>query len=470
MKSPALWLLSIGLLLTAPAAANADVRLFAAVVKGDRSAVQQLLRNRVDVNAAQPDGSTALMLAAERDDLEVARLLIRAKANVDAANEYGATALSVACARGNAELVRLLLEATADPNAPLLSGETPLMSAVDKGHIDAVRALLERGADVNRKESRGGQTALMWAVASNHPEVVTLLVGRGADVRARSRGGFTPLLFAAQQGNVESGRALLQAGADVNDARDTDRMTALMISAATGSTDFVVLLMKEGANPNLLDENGFTALHYAALDRRAGLAKALLDHGANANARTTKDSRKNTTSGVSLKGATPLFLAASLGNLDTVRALLAGKADPFITTDAGTAPLHVATWGGDPYIRDWTDEEKKNLLEATRLLVTLGADVNSAGEHGWTALHGAAYKGMDAVVQLLIEHGARTEVFDEYGQTPLSIANAVITVGSQYAYYQSSRVIRRSTSDLLLKLGAKPLSDSGVQVLELFYK
>jgi hypothetical protein len=106
----------------------------------------------------------------------------------------------------------------------------------------------------------------------------------------------------------------------------------------------------------------------------------------------------------------------------------------------------------------------------TRLLVTLGADVNSAGEHGWTALHGAAYKGMDAVVQLLIEHGARTEVFDEYGQTPLSIANAVITIGSQYAYYQSSRVVRRSTSDLLLKLGATPLPDSGVQILELFYK
>jgi len=102
--------------------------------------------------------------------------------------------------------------------------------------------------------------------------------------------------------------------------------------------------------------------------------------------------------------------------------------------------------------------------------VGLGADVNSAGEHGWTALHGAAYKGVDGVVQFLIEHGAHIDVFDEYGQTPLSIANAVITLGSKDAYYQSSRVVRKSTSDLLLKLGARPLSESGVQIFDRFYK
>jgi ankyrin repeat protein len=173
---------------------------------------------------------------------------------------------------------------------------------------------------------------------------------------------------------------------------------------------------------------------------------------------------------VSVKGATPLFLAASRGHVETVRALAAGGADPRITTDNGTAPLHVATWGGDPYFRDWTDEEKRNLFETTKLLIDLGSDVNSAGEHGWTALHGAAYKGVDTIIQLLVERGARIEVFDEYGQTPLSIANAVITVGSKDAYYQSSRVVRKTTSDLLLKLGARPLPESGVRILDLFYK
>ncbi len=454
-----------------PAASSADVRLLDAVRKADRKAVRQLLRNRADVNAAQPDGSTALVLAADRNDLEVADLLIRAKANVNAANEYGATALSVACASGNIAMIELLLGAKADPNAALLSGETPLMTAVDKGNIDAARALLEHGADVNVKESRGGQTALMWAVANKDPEIVKLLVEHGADVRARSNGNFTPLLFAAQQGDVESGRALLQAGADVNESRNKDGMTPLMVAAASGHKEFSVFLLGEGAKPGLMAESGYTALHHAASDEKgAELVKALLDHGANPNARTTKDSRQNTTSGVSLKGATPLFLAASLGNVETVRALVAGGADPFITTDERTAPLHVAAWGGDPYFRDWTDEEKKNLFEITELLVGLGTDVNAAGEHGWTALHGAAYKGVDSVVQFLVEKGAKTEVFDEYGQTPLSIANAVITAGSKDAYYQSSRVVRKSTSDLLLKLGAKPLAESGVQILDLFYK
>src|SRR5438093_7495109 len=154
--------------------------------------------------------------------------------------------------------------------------------------------------------------------------------------------------------------------------------------------------------------------------------KSLLAHGANANARTTKEIRNSSTS-VSFKGATPVFIAASVGNAEIVRALVAGGADPFITTEKKTGPLQVATWGGNPYARDWTDEEKKNLFETTKLLVELGADVNAAGEHGWTALHGAAYKGIDSAVQLLVEKGAKTEVFDEWGQTPLSIASAVIT-------------------------------------------
>jgi uncharacterized protein len=451
--------------------ATAVERLLDAVMNGDQRAVRELLRQRADVNTAQPDGSTMLMLAVERNHTEIADLLIRAQANVNAANEYGATALFVASANGHVALIRRLLEGKANPNAPLLSGETPLMAAVDNGHLDAASTLLERGAEVNAKETNGNQTALMWATANKSPALVQLLLDQGADVHARSKGGFTPLLFAAQQGNVESGRILLQAGADVNERSDKDRKTALIIATASGNRDIAGLLLDKGADPNLADEGGFTALHYAASDKNgADLVRALFMHGAHQNPRTTKDSREYVYAGVNLIGATPLFLAASLGNVETARALVRAGADPFITTDKGTAPVHVASWGGSPYFRDWTEDEKKNLFEMTKLLVELGADVNSAGEHGWTALHGAAYKGVDAVVQFLVDRGARMDVFDEYGQTPLSIANAVITVGSKDAYYQSSRVVRKSTSDLLLKLGARPLSESSVQILDLFYK
>lgn len=420
---------------------------------------------------AQADGSTPLMLAIDRGDLDAATRLARGSADVNAANEYGATALWMAAASGHVSLVTLLLQAHANPNAALLSGETPLMAAIDNGHAETAALLLAHGADVNAKESKGGQTALMWAVADRAPALVKLLLGHGADPRARSRRGFTPLLFAAQQGDVESGRLLLGAGADVNDRSAGDRKTALIVAAASGHTAFTALLLDSRAEPDATDEAGFTAMHYAALDPRgADIVRTLLAHHANPNPRTTKDSREYVYAGVNLAGATPLFFAASRGNVETVRTLLAAGGDPFMKTDKGTAPLIVATWGGSPYAGDWTEEEKGNLLDVTRLLVERGADVNDTGEHAWTPLHGAAYKGMDAVVQFLVDHGARLEVFDEYGQTPLSIANAVITVGSKDAYYQSSRVVRKSTADLLLKLGARPLAESGVQILELFYK
>jgi len=471
MNTIAAGLLSISLSVASSGVAAADTRLLDAVARGDRTAVRELLRNHADVDSAQPDGSTALMLAVERNDVELATLFVRAQARVNAANDYGATALSVAASNGNSALITLLLEAHADPNKALLSGETPLMTAVDAGNAEAARLLLAHGADVNARETKGGQDALMWAAANREPAIVTLLLAHGADARARSKRGFTPLLFAAQQGDVESGRLLLQAGADVNDRSAIDRKTALVVAAASGSRDFCALLLDKGANPDLADDGGFTALHYAAMaGNGADIVRALLAQGAQRNPRTTKDSREYVYAGVNLTGATPLFLAASRGHVETVRALLAAGADPFVTTEKGTLPLHVASWGGSPYAGDWTEDEKKNLLEVTRLLVERGSDVNSTGEHGWTALHGAAYKGVDAVVQFLVDHGARLEVFDEYGQTPLSIANAVITPGSKDAYYQSSRVVRKSTSDLLLKLGARPLSESGVQIFDLFYK
>ena len=471
MKTIAAGLLSISLSVASSGVAAADTRLLDAVARGDRTAVRELLRNHADVNSAQADGSTALMLAVERNDVELATLLVRAQARVNAANDYGATALSVAASNGNSALITLLLEAHADPNKALLSGETPLMTAVDAGNAEAARLLLAHGADVSAKETKGGQTALMWAAANREPAIVTLLLDHGADARARSKRGFTPLLFAAQQGDVESGRLLLQAGADVNDRSGNDRKTPLIVAAASGGKEFSALLLDKGADPDLADEGGFTALHYAALDERgADIVGTLLTHGARPNPRTTRDSREYVYAGVNLTGATPLFLAASRGHVETVRALLAGGADPLMSTEKGTLPLHVASWGGSPYAGDWTEDEKKNLLDVTRLLVERGSDVNSTGEHGWTALHGAAYKGVDAVVQFLVDHGARLEVFDEYGQTPLSIANAVITPGSKDAYYQSSRVVRKSTSDLLLKLGARPLSESGVQIFDRFYK
>src|SRR5262249_45968730 len=159
--------------------------------------------------------------------------------------------------------------------------------------------------------------------AARHSAIVKLLVERGANVRSRSKGDFTALLFAAQQGDVISGRILLESGADANETSKKGRVTALMLAAAGGHKDFASLLLDKGANPNSIEDGGRTALHFAALDgQRVELVKTLLTHGANPNVRTTRDSPRNLNQGISFKGATPLFFAASKGNAEVVRALI----------------------------------------------------------------------------------------------------------------------------------------------------
>ena len=449
-----------------------DVRLVEAVKNGDKAAVRSLLRQRVDVNASQPDGATALAWAAQRDDLETAELLIRAGANVNAANDYGATPLWLAATKAGVAMAEKLLNAGANVNASLLSGETVLMAAVDTGNLDLVKSLLAHGADVNATENRGAQTALMWAVAERFSEVARALMERGADVHAKSKVGLTPFLFAVQQGDLDSARMLVAAGADVN-AAAPDGRSPLLIASAGGYEALSVFLLSKGANPNAADRLGLTVLHHAAMGGKLELVKALLASGVNPNSKAVRE-RPNAGPQstvdyppVSMIGATPIFLAAEAGNADVVRLLAANGADPELATKEGTTPLIVAA--GDGEYQDLAndvaqDEWESRHFETGKVLVGLDADVNAAGENGWTALHAATYMGLDALIQLLVENGARMEVMDNFGQTPLSIAEGVITVLLGNAANRRPRNVRRSTADLLLKLGAAPLADSGVQI------
>ena len=163
-------LLVLGLSDGSPAEASpnaGDSPLIDAVTHADTAAVRALLGAGVDVNAAAPDGATALHWAVHRDDLTLVELLIDAGADVLAANRYGVQPIALAAENGHAAILERLLEAGADPNTPLPGGETALMTAARGGDTDAVRVLLVNGADPNAKESLRGQTALMWAAARN---------------------------------------------------------------------------------------------------------------------------------------------------------------------------------------------------------------------------------------------------------------------------------------------------------------
>jgi uncharacterized protein len=184
------------------------------------------------------------------------------------------------------------------------------------------------------------------------------------------------------------------------------------------------------------------------------LITVLLDRGANPNARITKDPHlPGSTPRFSMVGATPFFVATATGDLSLMRYLISKGANPLIATTNNTTALMVSAGLGN--FEDRSPEQKQSAVDAAKLLVELGADVNAVGENGWTALHGAAYTGEDGIAQFLIQKGARMDVRDAFGQTPLSIAQGEI--GAKVLDFTKKPFgPHPSTAKLLLSLGAKP--------------
>ena len=447
-------------------AASMDLPLIQAVKNRDVVAVRELLKQRVDVNATEGDGTTALHWASHRDDLGIADALIRSGARANVANDLGATPLHLACTNRSAPMVERLLAAGGNANATLLSGETVLMTCARAGDARAVKALLARGADANAKEREHQQTALMWAAAQHHPDVVQLLIEARADIRARSltyaqtvvgeqtqragreelnytvlRGGATPLLFTARVGDVESARLLLRAGADPNDSQP-DGVSALVLAAHSGHGHVAAALLERGADPNAFG-SGYTALHAAILRSDLDLVKALLARGASPNLRIAKGTpmRRDTTDWnlpATLIGATPYLLAARFLEPAIMSALVAGGADPALTLPngadavmlaAGMGSSRTASRRGIETIDFGKVEPESRVRETVDAAVRLRGDVKAASQTGDTALHVAAALGHDTVVQFLVEHGASVSVKNKRGFTPLAAAMFGSTVG-----------------------------------------
>jgi uncharacterized protein len=439
----------------------ASAQIADAVEHRDKDAVQALVKQRVNVNTPQPDGTTALHWAAHWDDLETVNLLLRAGANPKIANRYGATPLSEAASVGNAPMIEALLKAGADPKAlTTADGETVLMTAARAGNVDVVRILLEHAADVNAREKYKGQTALMWAAAERHPEVVKVLLAHGADWKVVSfdretkmpklsaassvspiaRGGFTAFLFTAREGDIESAKVMLDSGVDINQT-DIDGTNALVVSIMNKKYSFAKFLLDRGANPNMVDVKGRAALYaavdirnedYSALPNRKEddplpsleLVKALLARGANRNMQLTKNlpGRSGMDSGDTTldEGTTPLMRAARSGDAAVMRALLEKGADPKLTTKEGNTALMFAAGVG--YRDKFTRGTEAEALEALKVAVEAGLDLSQTNTRGETALHGAANRGADSIVQFLVDHGAKMDSKTKQGFTPLDVA------------------------------------------------
>lgn len=482
------------------AASSDDDGLINAVKSGDKSTAAALIQRHANVNAPEPDGTTALMWAVRgsftKDDTEIADLLLRAGADPKAANRYGVTALYLACQNGNAAMIEKLLKAGADPNSTTTENETALMTAARTGVVEAAKVLLEHGAKVEAKESWHGETALMWAVAEGHPEMARELIAHGADVNARSNvnkwerqttseprekwlplGGLTPLLFAARQGCLECAQVLAESGADLN-AVDPTGISAVLMAIINGHYDVAGYLLDQGTDPNLADETGRTAL-YSAVDFHTlpqdnrpapdesreqltsmDIVKKLLEKGANVNAQLKKQQpyRAKLDRGddtMLTTGTTPLLRAAKAGDVEVIQLLLAKGADPKLATRNGINPVMAASGLGSKE-EDSTGRRKTEpeAIESIALLLGAGVDINAADTLGQTALHGASEKGYDQVVKFLAERGAKLDIKDKQGKTALDAALGQ-AAGGGGGFDGSRKDVHESTAALLRELMAK---------------
>jgi uncharacterized protein len=491
--------------------------LLTAIYHGDVQAVDRLIAAGANVRAANREGVTPLSMACLDGDLPIIDRLLKAGADPKERGPNGETLLMFAARNGRVDVITRLVTAGAEVNArERLRGTTALMWAAEQRHPEAVKALLAAGADpgiasgpaglprnymaprvdVNAVQEARQRRARATAAGRTYDEQVAFERrnpvaaspgGRPADASpvdddvpvqaglvGTGGGGLTALVFAAREGDVESAKALLERGARINQTTEYG-WTPLLTAVNNRNYALAKMLIERGADVNIANKGGWTPLYLATDNRNIEggdypvpkpdldhleIIKALLQHGANPNARVRDNTLTRTIFTMQWffeDGATAFVRAAQSSDTELLKLLLEFKADPFLKTANGDTALTAA--GGIGWVEGVTYERSpQENVEAIRLLLDLGLDPNGANNEGRTPLMGAALKGRNAAVQLLVDRGARLETYDRgsrdtdkvgslaAGHTwqALDYAEGLVRVGVQSAtaYPETAALIR----------------------------
>jgi len=491
-------------ILTALIEAGADVNeplpmgrtpLMIAARTGRVDAMTVLLDHGANPNAKETlRGTTPLMWAADEGHAAAIKLLVDRGADVSARSNPAERGRGPALGKSGdprravAALGAAIAAGQQIPGLGQIGGLNGSARAASKSEIEAAASAGGRGDVAGATGGRGaaagsgpggrgrGRGGDGDAGFDQNDDAAVAAFGRGP--APKDGGQLTPLVFAVRANDLDSVKTLLAAGADINQTTGYG-WSPLLVATQNRYYKLGAYLLDHGANPNLANKGGWVPLYLATDNRniengdypvRKGdmdhleFIKLLLDKGANVNARV-KDSTETrtvfTNQWLDENGATAFLRASQSGDLVLMKLLLARGADPKIKTELGVTALQVAA--GIGWVEGITYEwSPKDTLEAVRLLLDLGLDPNDQAATGRVALHGAAHKGATAVVQLLVDRGARMDIRD-FGNTdnrgsrelathtwlPVDYADGLVRVGVQ------SAIAHPETGLLLRKLMAQ---------------
>ena len=439
-RALSLQFVAAALLAVSLGAAQSATPLTDAAMRGDKAAVAALIKQGVDVGAAQGDGMTALHWAAERGDQELADILIYAGANVSAVTRIGLyTPLHLAAKAGSAGVARALVAAGADVNVQANpSGATPMHMAASTGSAEVINLLADAKADVNARESEWSQTPLIFAASANRAQAITALLKRGADPNLTSKTIDVAKQSALDRAAVERQRKVIEGfvGKDSNKRPTPAQMQAAIEASREVLRSGVIPppdpnappprgFNPEEINPPVSTKGGMTALLHAARQGYLDAAGALLDGGADINKTQAGDN------------TSPLLTAIINGQFDMAMLLINRGADPnIIAKNNGVSPLWAAVntaW--QPRTRFPQPQEmelqKHTYLEVMQALLDKGANVNHrTTSHPWylvytgcgnrncgladtsgsTAFWRAAYGTDLMAMKLLVAYGADPDI------------------------------------------------------------
>jgi ankyrin repeat protein len=489
------------ILLVVPLAAlpalAANLTLAGAIQSGQRAAaIEMIAKKTADVNAAEADGTTPLIWAANLNDADLVSRLLKAGANANVHNKLGSTPLAEAAFNANTETIQALLVAGADPNALGADGQTPLMLVARTANVAAAKLLLDKGAKVNLKEAQREQTALMWAAASSQAPMMRELLAHGAEVDAKTAadlmtplvssepraqprppGGMTAMLFSTREGCMDCVKALVEKGAKV-DLPDPEGITPLLSSILNAHFDVAKYLIEKGANIDRWDWWGRSPLYLAvdyntlphggrpdqpSLDATLpiDIVRILLEKGANPNLqlkllipyRATGADRG--VDGMLTVGTTPLLRAAKAQDADAIKLLLEHGAIVDLPNSQGMTPAVAASGMGsvdaDTRGNYYAADIQERSIASLELLLAHGGQLNGrAGRLDQAPLHGAAFWGWNKVVEYLLKKGADINLTDSRGFTAVDYAMGRAGGNSR----GGQRIdVHKDTADLLIAKG-----------------